>query len=84
LTERFSVDDHFKNEEVLCDFQLTIGALNRHPSCSLWLNFIAKIHVQQVVEVNNGYRQDTQGEESSDEGGFVLAVLVAHKKHKGL
>jgi len=45
---------------------------------------MVKIHIQQVIEVDNGYRQDTQGEESSDEGGFVLAVFVAHKKHKGL
>jgi len=84
LTERFSVDEHFKNEEVLSDFQFSERALNRHSRCNLWLDFMVKIHIQQVIEVDNGYRQDTQGEESSDEGGFVLAVFVAHKKHKGL
>jgi len=45
---------------------------------------MAKIHVQQVVKVDYGYRQDTQGEKSSNEGGFVSVVLVAHKKHKRL
>jgi len=45
---------------------------------------MAKIHVQQVVKVDYGYRQDTQGEKSSKEGGFVFVVLVANKKHKGL